>query len=157
MPPGLRVVGGNAGKRMTEAEERAALARLGEGEGESELPPAPPTVNAMPEALAEWKRIMPELDALGMVTRADMAVIAAYCVAFARWIEAEQKIRETASLIRTSNGNIVQSPWVSIAHRSQELMLKFLAELGLSPVARTRLGAAGKQKRLSEKAKRYLA
>lgn len=145
---------------MNAKEEREGLEKFAQGEAgieAADLPEPPPPVANLPEAVKEWHRILPQLDALGLVTAADMATLAAYCVAFARWVEAEQKIRETASLIRTSNGNIVQSPWVSIAHRSQDLMAKFIAELGLSPVARTRLGAAGGKKKQSAIAKKYLA
>jgi P27 family predicted phage terminase small subunit len=54
-------------------------------------------------------------------------------------IEAELKLKETPVLLKTPSGYVQQSPWLSISNKQLELMAKFMAELGLTPAARTRL------------------
>ena len=44
-----------------------------------------------------------------------------------------------ARMLRTPSGYVQQSPWLSIANRQLELMGRFMAELGLTPSARSRV------------------
>ena len=88
----------------------------------------------------EWRRLAGPLHASGILTTADRAALAAYCQAWARWVEAEERLKETPPLIRTPSGYVQQSPWLSIANKQIELMGRFMAELGLTPSARSRLG-----------------
>ncbi len=92
-------------------------------------------------AKAEWKRLIRELFALGVVTALDRAALAAYCQAYGRWAEAERKLKETPMLLKLPSGYIQPSPWLAIANKQLELMAKYMAELGLSPVSRTRVEA----------------
>jgi P27 family predicted phage terminase small subunit len=96
-------------------------------------------------ALAEWSRIVAELAMIGLITRPDRAALAAYCVAYSRWVTAEQKIAELGTLLmRTAAGSVAQSPYLTISNRAMELMHKFLTEFGMTPVSRTRLSAAAR-------------
>jgi P27 family predicted phage terminase small subunit len=92
-----------------------------------------------PSAKAEWKRLAGELAKLGILTRLDRAALAAYCQAYGRWVEAEQKVKETPALLKMPSGYVQQNPWLTIATKQLELMHKFLNEFGLSPVARSRV------------------
>lgn len=140
-PVALRVIEGNRGKRrLPRTPEPPAAA-----------PDAPDHLDEA--ARAEWGRIVAELMAVGLVTRPDRAALAAYCVTYSRWVKAERRIQETAELVRTPNGSLQQSPWVSIANRSLELMYKFLTEFGLTPVSRVRLSA--KEAASSDPAEKY--
>lgn len=76
-----------------------------------------------------------------MVTLVDRGALAAYCTAWGRWVEAEEKLKETPPLIRTPSGHVQQSPWLSIANRQMELMGRYMAELGLTPASRSRVAA----------------
>ena len=42
-------------------------------------------------------------------------------------------------LLKLPSGIIQQSPWLAIADKQLELMSKFVSELGLSPVSRSRV------------------
>ena len=44
-------------------------------------------------------------------------------------------------LIKLPSGYIQPSPWLGIANKQLELMAKYMAEVGLSPVSRTRVEA----------------
>jgi P27 family predicted phage terminase small subunit len=80
-----------------------------------------------------------ELQALGILSHLDRAVLAAYCQAYGRWVEAEKKLKETPALLRMPAGYVQPSPWLAISNKNVELMHKFMCELGLSPVSRSRV------------------
>lgn len=89
------------------------------------------------EALKEWHRIVPELEAVGLLTLADRAALAAYCQVFARWCDAEAKLKNTGLIIKTSTGNVIQSPMVGICNKALEMMLKYLVQFGMTPSSRS--------------------
>ena len=87
----------------------------------------------------EWYRLVDALVEMRVVTMVDRAVLAAYCQAYGRWVEAEEKLKETPVLIRTPSGYVQQSPWLTISNRQMELMGRYMAELGLTPASRSRI------------------
>ena len=101
------------------------------------LPRCPNHLSAT--AQREWRRLATPLHEAGVLTLADRAALAAYCQAYGRWAEAETKLAETPALLKTPSGYVQQSPWLSVANKQMELMGRFMAELGLTPVARARL------------------
>lgn len=94
------------------------------------------------EARAEWHRLVETLVSMGVITIVDRAVLAAYCQAYGRWVEAEEKLRETPLLFKTPSGYVQQSPWLNIANRQMELMGRYMAEIGLTPASRSRIAVA---------------
>jgi P27 family predicted phage terminase small subunit len=129
-PTALKVMTGNPGKR-----------RLNRDEPKPEL--AVPTCPAhlSPSAKAEWKRLARQMHVLGIISHLDRGALAAYCQAYGRWVEAERKLKETPTLIKLPSGHIQPSPWLTIANKQMELMHRYMGELGLSPVARSRVSA----------------
>ena len=94
-----------------------------------------------PMARAEWRRVARPLHALGLLTSIDRAALAAYCQAYARWVAAEQQLRETPAVVRAASGRVQPSPWIAIASKQLELMARYIGELGLTPTAPMRSGA----------------
>ena len=94
-------------------------------------------------ARKEWRRLAGPLYRMGVLSVTDRGALAAYCQAWARWVEAEEKLTETPVLIRAPSGYVQQSPWLSIANKQLELMGRYMAELGLTPSARSRLSIPG--------------
>ncbi len=74
VPLPLRRLRGNPGKRP--------LGREPELPREPECPPPPDFLE--PYAQDEWWRVAPEMHVLGLLTVADVQVLAAYCQAYAR-------------------------------------------------------------------------
>jgi P27 family predicted phage terminase small subunit len=105
------------------------------------LPRCPSHLN--PPAAAEWRRIARALQQAGVLTTFDRAALAAYCQAWGRWIEAEERLRETPHLVKTPSGYVQQSPWLTIVHKQLEIMGRYMVELGLKPAARSRVMADG--------------
>jgi P27 family predicted phage terminase small subunit len=90
-------------------------------------------------AKAEWRRVARTLHAMGVLTTIDRAALAAYCQAYARWVEAEEKLKESPTLYKTPSGYVQQSPWLGIANKQLELMGRYMTELGMTPAARSRV------------------
>ena len=104
------------------------------------LPPCPDHLN--PPAAAEWRRLAGALQRAGAFTLFDRAALAAYCQAWGRWVEAEERLRETPVLFKTPAGYVQQSPWLGIVNKQLELMGRYMVELGMTPASRTRVASA---------------
>ena len=127
-PTRLKLIEGNPGKRPI---------RGAEPKPPGTLPTCPAHLSAT--AKAEWKRLAKSLHRIGLLTQVDRAVLAAYCQAYGRWVEAERKLAETPVLLKTPAGYVQQSPWLTVSNKQLELMAKFMAEIGLTPSSRSRL------------------
>lgn len=101
-----------------------------------------------PPAAAEWKRIVPQLMQLGVLTSVDGKALAAYCYAFARWQQAERDIKRYGLTIRepilrggrkTKYVRLKSNPAIRVAHEAMKIMKSFLIEFGMTPASRTRV------------------
>lgn len=132
-PMELRALEGNPSKRPLKETIKPAIGYL----------PCPAFL--LPSARREWKRIVPELEVLGLLTKIDRAALAQYCQAWGRWSDAEKTVKEKGVLYKTQNGNVIQSPMLAVANRAYDQLRLMLAEFGMTPSARARLGTASTQ------------
>lgn len=100
--------------------------------------PRPPS-DLKGEALAEWGRIVPELDRLGLLTKVDRAYLVAYCEAWSAFNAAREALAEYGPLVAGRDGGMVKNPAAQVMRDAADLMLKFGSRFGLSPSDRTRL------------------
>ncbi|HOI96243.1 MAG TPA: phage terminase small subunit P27 family [Syntrophobacter fumaroxidans] len=84
------------------------------------------------DAKREWRRIVGSLPP-GMVTAADVPLLAAFCVAWALHKEASAHIQAESAVILSKNEQPYQNPWLSILNRQAEIMAKLGSRFGLSP------------------------
>ncbi len=91
------------------------------------------------EGKAEWRRIVPELEAIWLVATIDRALLAGLCECWSTWVACEKVIREEGRTFRSPNGHICQRPEVAIGGRALKDLTRLGAEFGLSPSARSRL------------------
>lgn len=149
-PNELKELSGNPGKRPLEDCPNP----------NKSIPPCPAQFRG--EAKREWKRISIALYELGLLSDIDHAALEAYCVEYDRWCEAERKVRELGPMVapppkRSADGlfsdstaksgcatephvsQLLWNPYLAIAAKSMERMLKLLAEFGMTPVSRVRL------------------
>ena len=127
-PTNIKILEGNPGKRPLNEYEPKPLKKA---------PPCPKWLE--PEAKKEWRRLAKTLEAMGVLTDADMAAFAGYCQAYARWKEAEERITDRGLVIRTPSGYPQQVPYISIAQQYLKLMQQFAEQFGLTPAARSRI------------------
>lgn len=138
-PTALKLIQGNPGKRALPKNEPKPKPIKS---------PRPP-VSLGDAAKKEWNRVTKELASLGLVSNLDTSALAAYCIAFERFKEANEALREVAKkdplfkgmMIKTTGGNWIQNPLVGVARRAADDMLKFAAEFGMTPSARSRVAA----------------
>jgi P27 family predicted phage terminase small subunit len=128
-PTMLKVLSGNPGKRPLNERE----------------PNAPQGVPTPPEwlddeAKAEWERVSIDLAEMGLLSQADRPALAAYCVAWSRWVDAEAQVKKYGTVVKSPDkGFPMKSPYLSIADQALETMRKLMVEFGLTPSSRSRI------------------
>lgn len=139
-PTTLKELAGNPGKRPLNLEEPTP-------------PPLPSdSILQPPEwmdelAKAEWLKVAPCLQPLGLLSALDRAALEAYCVAYSRWRKAEDAIAKleqaggadgrSALLIKTPSGYVQENPYVTIARKYHGVMRAWMSEFGMTPSSRT--------------------
>lgn len=155
LPPNVHLLRGNPSKKPL-AELVDAL------HPEIEIPGCPP--HLLPEARKEWRRITPELERYGLISKLDRAALALYCQAWARWVWAEMQLQRAVKLaderraaaeargevytggdgytVPTPGGHMTYSPHWVIANKAMEQVNKYLANFGLDPSARGKVNTS---------------
>jgi P27 family predicted phage terminase small subunit len=59
--------------------------------------------------------------------------------AYAMWAEATENIQKFGTMVKSPTGYPVQSPYVSIANRQAEIMMRIASEFGFTPASRSRI------------------
>lgn len=104
-------------------------------------------------ARREWKRILPELRQLGVLSVIDGAALAAYCHAYARWFEAEKEVKRLGLIVEEAitkwdsdaeesevlGYRYKKNPAVTISEAAMKIMKSFLVEFGMTPSSRSRV------------------
>src|SRR5947209_4306168 len=103
-PVGMKIAEGNPGKRPLNANEPKPT------------PGAPKCPKHLQgEARKEWRRIVPELDKMGLMTSVDLVAMACYCESWATYLTALAKIEQEGQVITNDKGNACTNPWVHVA------------------------------------------
>jgi P27 family predicted phage terminase small subunit len=102
-------------------------------------------VELSPLARREWDRLVQELGKLRLLTQLDRAALAAYCGAYALWAEATEAVQKFGMMVKSPSGYPMQSPYLSVANRQTEIMMRIASESGFTPASRGRLSNAVQQ------------
>jgi P27 family predicted phage terminase small subunit len=131
IPIPLKLLRGNPGKQ-----------RLGPPFEPERLPVAPdPPPFLGTYAMEEWRRVAPGLHQLCLLSTFDIMPFAAYCLAYARWREAQEELAQESLLMPVKEGHVRRNPLTVIAHEAAADKLKFASEFGMTPAARARISA----------------
>lgn len=125
-PTNLRLLQGNPGRVKINKKEP---------QPEIKIPESPMRLEGY--AKEEWERITPILERLGLLSDMDASELCFYCQCFGRAKEAEEKIRNSGFLIKTTNGNVIQNPLIGIANRAMQMAHQFLCQFGMTPASRS--------------------
>jgi P27 family predicted phage terminase small subunit len=139
VPTALKVLRGNPGKRALPPHE--AHPPIGAG-----LPPP----DLAGEALTEWHRRVPALEAQGLITSLDWPAFVAYCQAWARYVEANSKVGELGEVVMTRSGHPIPNPHRGVANRALKFCQQFWFDFGMTPAARSHVDAQPLHFRLVE-------
>src|ERR671931_1875478 len=92
-----------------------------------------------PLARQEWDRLLRELTASDLLKNVDRGPLALYCAAYALWAEATDALQKYSAMMKSPSGYPIQSPYVSIANRQAEIMMRIASEFGFTPASRSRI------------------
>lgn len=132
-PTMLKLLEGNPGKRPINKNEPRP------SKGEIKCPGW-----LLKDAKKEWKRVLPELERLGLLTTIDIAALVGYCQSWARYVEAEKFLKDNDSIFITDKGYMGQVPQVGMAQKYLKLCQSFMTEFGFTPSSRGRLSLPNK-------------
>ena len=105
----------------------------------------PPKAPAAPKgmsaaAAAEWRRVVPRLEAAGVLAEVDRGVLAAYCTAWAHMMEAEKLLNaEGITHERKNDGQRAKHPAWQVYRESLNTMLAAASQCYLTPTSRLRI------------------
>jgi P27 family predicted phage terminase small subunit len=132
LPTAVKELNGNPGKRtLNRSEPKPARPRR--------VPPPPAHLKGA--ARAKWKKLAAQLHKIGVLTEVDQDALARYCVTYQRWLEAEARVTRDGEVVRTTNGNLIQNPYLAIANRCMAQLSTLGAEFGLTPSSRAKVHA----------------
>lgn len=139
--PNLHVLPGGRNRKPGERACTPATASRG-------CCPVLPKLLVTPLARAEWKRLAATLWADGRLNETTRSAFASYCLTFGRWAAIEQEIARlqheagseaAAWMVMKPSGITQATPLMKLARELSMDLLKFSAELGLTPVSQQRV------------------
>lgn len=138
-PTRLRILNGNASKRPLNTREPQP--KIG-------TPHCPEWLSD--DARKVWKRLVPLLRDMGVLTLADADAVAMYCSTYVEWRKAQDFVEKHGFVypIRGEKGEVrcfQQFPQVSIARNLLLVLKSFMGEFGLTPAARSRIALPGSE------------
>jgi len=97
-----------------------------------------------PVAAARWAELLPIVQAMRVMTDADVEALARYCDTYEWWLAVRAKLRAEGDTYPILNDGgeikyIAQRPEVSIAHKLATQLRQLEQDFGLNPSARTSL------------------
>ena len=136
VPTQLKLLRGNPGKERLRCDQLRPEQLI-------DVPDPPAHITGY--AADEWWTVATELHRLGVLTKVDCAPLAAYCYAYGQWRDAAEALAGMASepvrglVVRTGNGGPTENPLIYIARKAAADMMRYAAEFGLTPAARSRI------------------
>lgn len=132
-PAALSLLDGNASKRpINDDAPKPALADN------------PDPFDWLSEAAQEiWRRLVPEMQTLGILTKVDLDTFGGYCAACATFQECEKYIADEGMTYESESEKfglqIKTRPEVRIRAEALKIVRSFASEFGLTPSSRTRI------------------
>jgi P27 family predicted phage terminase small subunit len=108
----------------------------------------PPEISAA--ARKVWDELAPLLMAEGRLAELERIPLAILCSAVADWFTANEALQTYGAVIKAPSGFPVQSPYVSIAAKHLETIIRLAVEFGLTPASRQRLPSPSKHSWMDE-------
>lgn len=108
-PTALKIAAGNPGHRpLNLSEPKPTIGR----------PKMPSHLSEY--ARQEWRRVVPQLLEMGVLTVVDGPMLALYCEAYAEYVKATEEIQRDGLTFRTESGLIKQNPAVGIRREAMK-------------------------------------
>lgn len=149
------------GKRGPPKTPTAIKIARGTNRARANVEPQPPADGVtMPAHLGEvaaarWAELLPLLQSVRVMTRADVEALARYCDTYEWWLAVRAKLRAEGDTYPILNDGgevkyIAQRPEVSIAHKLAQQLRQLEQDFGLNPAARASLNVEKPQQEADE-------
>lgn len=145
---------GKRGPRPAPTQLKVARGTLRSPRNKEPLPPAdgivmPPHLGDV--AQAKWRELLPMLQAVKVMTKADVEALARYCDTWEWWLAVRAKLKAEGDTYPILNDGgqvkyVAQRPEVSIAHKLAVQLRQLEQDFGLNPSARTSLNVQTEEK-----------
>ena len=99
----------------------------------------PPEVEQDAKAQEYWTHFI-TTTAPGHLMPVDAPMLAELCQTLSMLHSARAKLRVTGDVMKSKEGNLYQSPWLTVVNRQREAMIKLMSNLALSTAERNRMG-----------------
>ncbi|HAV4125095.1 phage terminase small subunit P27 family [Acinetobacter baumannii] len=117
-------------------EDRDEDAKVANAAVDLGMPPCPAWLNK--KARKHWDTLGPKLVQAGLLSVVDGDVFLLHCDNMAAYEEVQEKLQDINSWVATTPNKFeVQSAWLQIRNKLQELIIKTAREFGLTPAARS--------------------
>lgn len=150
-PPTLKLLDGNPGHRAIPNAPKPPPIPPKAPSWAKHLPGAD-MADVRKDAASEWKRVVPVLDHLGLLSTIDGGMLTDYCLCWARLLQCERALSIEGLVIEVEitnkEGSVVgtamrRNPHSVTAKEYRSALKAFVAELGLGPSSRGRLNTGG--------------
>lgn len=131
-PTTQRIREGNPGKRPLNLDEPQPAAFDAREE-------SPPELAGHALALAEWRRLLPELEHSRQITKVDRGALLAVCLEWERYLVATAEVQRIGMVVKTPSGYPMVNPFLSVASKALAATTKLWVELGCTPSSRSRV------------------
>lgn len=141
--PGTKTSGGGVPTAIKRLRDTIQPCRLNTKEPQSRIIRSVPSCpkNLEGEARIHWRKIGRVLASMRVLTQADLDALGLYCEIYARWRDAEDKLKKTGVVIKMQGGLYGQNPYLKVANECIGQLQRYMNEFGLTPASRTRIHA----------------
>ncbi|MEZ4699249.1 MAG: phage terminase small subunit P27 family [Rhodothermales bacterium] len=123
--------------KLLQGTYRKDRANTNEPEPEAAVPKCPSFLKG--EARREWRRIVPELQEMGLLSRIDRAALCGYCASWETLVESDKVISAEGRTIVNAKGQLVAHPEMAIRSRAMDQLRGYMVEFGMTPASRARI------------------
>lgn len=129
----------NPARGDTSKGKRSAADKRGTAKAPPGAPDPPAVIKG--EALREWKRVVPVLDGMGVLSSLDRGLLVTYCQTWARWCELDKQLTNDGMTHTDEKGTVRKHPAWTMARECTNTLATLATQLALTPAARLRLPA----------------
>jgi len=142
-PNKLKLLEGNPGQRKINQNEPKLKAKA---------PDCPLWLDEV--ARAEWERLSPIMERIGLLTEADGWMLANACQEYSDILKYRKVVAEDGATYAHTNvkgeKNVVTRPEAILLYKAQQMLKSYCVELGLTPSARSRIQLPGEETETDE-------
>lgn len=92
-----------------------------------------------PVAKKMWRKVVPQLATLGILTQVDETMLRIWCETYAEYIKAQETLDKEGLTYTKPNGEICKHPAQLIRKDAQQALHKLAVEFGMTSASRARL------------------